>query len=147
MESLSQKQAQLAAMQVKVKEISDKVLALREKYTDNVNNKERLKNASEQLEVKLERQAAETAAFVLARLVTPSSPGGSHRLRAALHTPEGPLSHWARVQRLSCPSEAGRSRRFGPHSTTQADAALLTVFTLYMSEGLLRRPSSWWRGS
>ena len=55
MKSLATKQAQLQTMQVKVKEISDKVLALREKYTDNVNNKEKLKNESESLEIKLDR--------------------------------------------------------------------------------------------
>ena len=55
MKTLSQKQAQLAAAQAKVKEISDKVLALREKYTENVNNKDALKKESEDLEVKLER--------------------------------------------------------------------------------------------
>ena len=43
-------------------------------------------------------QTVETAAFVVAQLVTPSSPGGSHRLQAAPHTPEEPLSHWARFQ-------------------------------------------------
>ena len=42
-------------------------------------------------------QTVGTDAFVVvvARLVTPSSPRGSHWLWAALHTPEDPLSHWA----------------------------------------------------
>lgn len=47
MKTLTQKQEQLAKAQAKVKEISDKVLALREKYTENVNNKDKLKKESE----------------------------------------------------------------------------------------------------
>ena len=39
------------------------------------------------------RQAVETAIFVVGQPLTPSSPGGSHWLRDAPHTPEGPLSH------------------------------------------------------
>lgn len=53
--TLSQKQAQLAESQAKVKEISDRVAALRDKYTTNVDNKEKLKAESEQLESMLER--------------------------------------------------------------------------------------------
>ena len=49
MKTLSQKQEQLAKAQAKVKDISDKVLALREKYTENVNNKDKLKKDSEVL--------------------------------------------------------------------------------------------------
>ena len=45
-----------------------------------------------------EGQAVETAAFVVAQRVTPSSPGGNHWLWAAVHTPEDPLSHWACFQ-------------------------------------------------
>ena len=48
-------------------------------------------------------QAVEAAAFVVAQLATPSSPGGNHWLWAALHTPQDPLSHWACFQRLGCP--------------------------------------------
>jgi len=55
MKTLSAKQAQLAEAQAKVKEISDRVAALRDKYTTNVNNKERLKKESEDLEVMLAR--------------------------------------------------------------------------------------------
>jgi len=55
MKTLSQKQALLASAQAKVKEISDKVLALRERYTENVNNKDKLKKDSEDLEIKLDR--------------------------------------------------------------------------------------------
>jgi len=55
MKTLAQKQAQLAESQAKVKEISDRVAALREKYTTNVNNKEKLKKESEDLEVMLAR--------------------------------------------------------------------------------------------
>ena len=55
MKTLSVKQEALAKAQAKVKEISDKVLALRERYTENVNNKDSLKKESEDLEVKLER--------------------------------------------------------------------------------------------
>ena len=42
-------------MQLRVKEISDKVLALREKYTESVNTKEGLRQESETLEIKLAR--------------------------------------------------------------------------------------------
>ena len=49
------KQEQLRKMQEKVKEISDKVLALREKYTESVNMKEGLRQECETLELKSER--------------------------------------------------------------------------------------------
>ena len=49
------KQEQLRKMQMKVKEISDKVLALREKYTESVNMKEGLRQECETLELKSER--------------------------------------------------------------------------------------------
>ena len=55
MKTLSKKQAQLAEAQAKVKEISDKVVALKEKYTESVNGKEALKAESEMLENKLQR--------------------------------------------------------------------------------------------
>lgn len=55
MKTLSSKQALLAESQAKVKEISDRVAALRDKYTTNVNNKEKLKKESEDLEVMLAR--------------------------------------------------------------------------------------------
>ena len=55
MKTLAVKQKQLQTAQEKVKEISDRVLALREKYTENVNNKDRLRMESEELEVKLDR--------------------------------------------------------------------------------------------
>ena len=38
-------------------------------------------------------QAVATAAFVVAQALTSGTQGRSHELRAALHTPEGPLSH------------------------------------------------------
>ena len=50
-----EKQKQLAKAQAKVKEISDKVLALREKYDESSAYKEALKNESDNLERKLDR--------------------------------------------------------------------------------------------
>ena len=47
-------------------------------------------------------EPVDTAAFVAAQLVSPSSHGGNHWLWAALHTPEEPPSHLARSQRLWC---------------------------------------------
>ena len=44
------------------------------------------------------QELVDTAAFVVAQLVTPSSPGGNYGLWAAVHTPEDPLSHWACFQ-------------------------------------------------
>ena len=55
MKTLMKKQEELRKMQVKVKEISDKVLALREKYTESVNMKEGLRQECETLELKSER--------------------------------------------------------------------------------------------
>ena len=54
MKTLMKKQEQLRKMQVKVKEISDKVLTLREKYTESVNIKEG-RQECETLELKSER--------------------------------------------------------------------------------------------
>ena len=53
---------------------------------------------SELAKLRKELLAVETAAFVVAQLVTPSSPGGSLWLRAAPHTPEEPPSHWVCFQ-------------------------------------------------
>ena len=50
----------------------------------------------------LAAQTVETAAFVVARPLTPSSPGGSRWLRAALRTPVEPPSHGTSSQRLGC---------------------------------------------
>jgi hypothetical protein len=55
MKTLMKKQEELRKMQMKVKEISDKVLALREKYTESVNMKEGLRQECETLELKSER--------------------------------------------------------------------------------------------
>ena len=44
-------------------------------------------------EAEAELAAVDTAIVVVGQPLTPSSPGGSDWLRAAPHTPEGPLSH------------------------------------------------------
>jgi len=58
MRQLAQKQELLANAKASLQEITDKVLALKEKYNENVSNKERLKQESEDLEIKLERATA-----------------------------------------------------------------------------------------
>jgi dynein heavy chain len=58
MRQLSEKQELLASAKASLQEITDKVLALKEKYNENVSNKERLKQESEDLEIKLERATA-----------------------------------------------------------------------------------------
>jgi len=58
MRTLQQKQDALAAAKASLQEITEKVLALKEKYNTNVANKERLKQESEELEIKLERATA-----------------------------------------------------------------------------------------
>jgi len=55
MRTLAQKQEILAAAKASLQEITDKVLALKKKYDENVSSKERLKQESEDLEIKLGR--------------------------------------------------------------------------------------------
>ena len=58
MKVLEQKQKQLAQAQAKVKEMNDKVMALREKYDESTAFKEKLKQDSDDLERKLDRASA-----------------------------------------------------------------------------------------
>ena len=56
------------------------------------------KGDSEVLGLEVAGSARETAALVAAQLIPPGSHGGNHWLRAAVHTPEDRLSHWACFQ-------------------------------------------------
>ena len=65
------------------------------------------------------RQLVDTATFVVAQRVTPRSPGGTHWLWAAAHTPQDPLSHWAclLLMTLVPPLKPGESAEFeAPHT-------------------------------